>query len=279
MEDYLHHRRLRSFIDGAGSMAALLAAGILWFVWLWGATVPALLAGVALGVLLRRAVTEYRRRTLTSREAALRRRLGGELLLEEMLLAPPRQAHFQAALLLGERYPLTMTRVTEDGMLCQSGGDVVLVRCLPVPETVEAGVMDVLACQRACRRQGAARGVLCVTGRVGAKAEAAGEDGLVPVRLIRRETLLTLAGRACPATDAQLVALGKRRRRSRLPDALRALTRRTLAPEKAERYMLYGLALMLLYVVTGLAYYPLPGALCLTLSIACRVKRYPPETL
>lgn len=273
MEDYLHRRRLRSLIDGAGSRAALIAAGVLWFVWLWGATVPALIAGIALGVLLCRAVTEYRRRTLTGREAALRRRLGGELLLEEMLLAPPRQAHFQAALLLGEQYPLTMLRVTEDGMLCQSGTDVVLVRCLPVPETVEAGVMDVVACQRACRRQEAARGVLCVTGRVSAKAEAAGEDGLVPVRLIRRETLLTLAGRACPATDAQLVALGKRRRRSRLPDALRVLSRRTLAPEKAKRYMLYGLALMLLYVVTGLPYYPLPAALLLALSVACRLRR------
>lgn len=276
MQTYLRKGRLSATADDVGLRVVILALGIGWFVYLWGLTVPALLAGCALGILGQMALTSYRRRTVHLREAALRRCLGGEMMLEEMLLAPPKQAHFQTALLLGERYPLTMERVTPDGMLCISHGERILVSCAAMPEGSEVGQGQLAAYQRACRAHQVERGVVCVTGKCSSKTEAWAEEGPVPLRIIRRDTLLDLAGRACPATDEQLVALGQRRRR--LAPA-GGLWRNILRRDKAKRYLLYGTGLMLLYVLTGLKYYPVPGAACLVMSVLCRVGKREKEYL
>jgi len=269
MEQYLRKNRFGTFVDGAALRLLILLAGIGWFVYLWGLGLPSLLAGTALGILGQLLLTRWRLSTVTRREQALRRRLGGELMLEDMLLAPARQAHFQAALLLGERYPLEMLRVTDDGMLCRSGEDTLLVSCLRIPVDSELSAGDLAACQRACKAQGAARGVICPLGKVSAKILARAEAGRIPLRIIRREELLQLAGQCSPATDEQLVALGKRRRRPDTPGVMQVVLRR----EKAGRYMLYGTALMALYILTGVRFYPVPGALCLTLGVLCRCAR------
>ena len=196
-------------------------------------------------------------------------------MLEEGLLAPKKRAHFQAALLLGLRYPLTMERVTEDGMLCLSGGEHLLISRVALPEACEAGTSAMAEIQRTCRLHGAARGVACVTGRVSEKTVAWAAQGVVPVKIIRRETLAALAGQAHPATDAELVELGKRKKRL----APGGLMQTALRREKAKTYMLYGLRLTLLYVVTGLWYYPAPGIACLVLSVVCRCRREEEEKL
>ena len=192
-----------------------------------------------------------------------------------MLLAPKKHAPFQAALLVGLRDPLTMERVTEEGMLCLSGDERLLISCVALPETCEAGTSAMADIQRACRLHGAARGVACVTGRVSEKTVAWAAQGVVPVKIIRRETLAELAGQARPATDEQLVALGRRKKRL----APGGLMQTALRREKAKTYMLYGLGLTLLYVVTGLWYYPAPGIACLVLSVVCRCRRETGEKL
>lgn len=265
MQRYLRKARLSTALDDLGLRAAIMLGGMGWFVYLWGVTVPALLAGIALGVMGQLLLSQLRSRTVRGREAALRRRLGGELMLEEILLAPPKQAHFQTALLLGERYSLTMERVTPEGMLCRSGEEKLLISCIPLPEEAEAGQGNIVSVQRACRMHGVGRGVACVTGRCSARVEAWAAEGSIPVRIIRRDVLLELAGQACPATDEQLVMLGKRKKRPALIGAGGRLLRR----DKARTYWLYGLGLMLLYVVTGLPYYPIPGGACLLLSVGC----------
>lgn len=264
MQSYLRKARLSAVADDVGVRLALFALGIGWFVYLWGLGIPALLAGLALGMMGQLALRHFRRRTVGRREAVLRARLGAEMLLEEILLAPPRQAHFQTALLLGAAYPLTMERVTEDGMLCSSGGERLLVSCVALPEGCEAGQGHIIAIQRACRRHGAVRGVACVTGRCSARVEAWAMEGVVPVKIIRRERLLQLAGRMSPATDEQLIRLGERKKRP--AGAGRLILRR----DKAKTYMLYGMGLMLLYIVTGLRYYPIPGGVCLLLGVLSR---------
>ncbi len=269
MEQYLRKNRFGTFVDGAALRLLILLAGIGWFVYLWGLGLPSLLAGTALGILGQLLLTRWRLSTVTRREQALRRRLGGELMLEDMLLAPARQAHFQAALLLGEQYPLEMLRVTDDGMLCRSGEDTLLISCLRMPADSELSAGDLAACQRACKAQEAARGVICPLGRVNAKILARAEAGRIPLRIIRREELLQLAGQCSPATDEQLVELGKRRRRPDNAGVMQVVLRR----EKAGRYMLYGTALMALYILTGVRFYPVPGALCLTLGVLCRCVR------
>ena len=130
MERYLRRKRLGGVLDEMGLRALIALGTVMWFVWLWGLGMPALLAGLALGLMGQMALTRWRRRAVEKRERALRRQLGGEMLLEDMLLQPPRRAHFQAAMLLGQRYPLRMERVTEDGMLCLSGEERLLVSCL-----------------------------------------------------------------------------------------------------------------------------------------------------
>ena len=265
MQNYLRRARLSTVADGVGLRALLLALGIGWFVYLWGLGVPALLAGISLGLMGQLALRHLRRRTVDRREQALRCRLGGEMLLEDMLLAPAKQAHFQCAMLLGARYPLTLERVTEDGVICRSGEETLLVSCVALPEQGDAGMGHVLTIQRACRKHGIRRGVACVTGRVSPKVEAWAAEGTVPVRIIRRGTLLQLAGIMSPATDEQLIELGKRRKRPAAAGG--GILRR----DKAKKYMVYGVGLMLMYVVTGLKYYPIPGAMCLVLAVLSRL--------
>ena len=267
MEQYLRKNRFGAWMDGLGLRALIQAAALGWFVWLWGLALPSVAAGMALGAMGQMALTLYRRCTVVRRERALRCRLGGEMMLEDMLLAPARQAHFQAALLLGERYPLTMLRVTDDGMLCQYRGETLLIACLRMPPECELGTGDLAACQRACREHGAVRGVICPLGKVTPKVAARAEQGRIPLRIIRRDALLELAGQCSPATDDQLVELGKRRRR---PAAQGEFWKALLRRDKAARYMLYGTALMLLYVLTASPLYPGPGAVCLTLGVFSR---------
>jgi hypothetical protein len=40
--------------------------------------------------------------------------------------------------------------------------------------------------------------------------------------------------------------------------------------EKAARYWGYGLFMLILYILTGSAWYAMPGTVCLTLSVVCR---------
>lgn len=274
-QSYLRKARLSTVADDLGLRMVIMLAGLGWFTYLWGLGMPALLAGTALGILGQLGLTHYRRMTVGRRETALRRRLGGEMLLEEILLAPARQAHFQTALLLGEIYPLTMERVTEEGVLCQSGEERLLVSCMALPEGTEVSQGQIIALQRACKAHGVRRGVACVTGRCSARVEAWAAEGSIPVRVIRRERLLDAAGRLSPATDAQLVELGKRRKRL-APSGLR---RMILRRDKAKTYWLYGTGLMLLYVVTGLAYYPVPAGLCLMLAVLSKIWRGGEEKL
>ena len=267
MEQYLRKNRFGTWMDSLGLRVAIQVAAIGWFVWLWGLALPSLTAGMALGAMGQMALTLYRRCTVVRRERALRSRLGGEMMLEDMLLAPARQAHFQAALLLGERYPLRMLRVTDDGMLCRYRGEVLLISCLRMPPEAELSTGDLAACQRACREHGAARGVICPLGKVTPKVAARAEEGRIPLRVIRREVLLALAGQCSPASDEQLIELGRRKRR---PAATGGLMQGLLRRDKAAKYMMYGTALMVLYVVTGAVMYPGAGAVCLALGVLSR---------
>ena len=276
MERYLRRKRLGGVLDEMGLRALIALGTVMWFVWLWGLGMPALLAGLALGLMGQMALTRWRRRAVEKRERALRRQLGGEMLLEDMLLQPPRRAHFQAAMLLGQRYPLRMERVTEDGMLCLSGEERLLVSCLLRPPECEANPGDLLAFQRAARAHGVRRCVLCLTCQCSAAARAWAETSAIPVRIISRETMLALAGQASPATDEQLIALGQRRNR---PGPGGSVLRTILDRSKAGRYMFYGTAMVVLYVLTGLKWYPLPGLALVLLAVTSRYLAREKETL
>lgn len=276
MERYLHRNRLSEVMDGLGLFVLfqLLACG--WFVWLWGVRIPSLLAGGSLGMLLWQARSQWRKRTVDRREKALRCRLGAELMLESMLFSEAKEAHFKAALLLAERWPIAMLGVEEEGVICRQGEETLLIRCIRLPEESEVSMGDLLAAQRAVRRLKADRAVLCVLGKTTAKIAARAEQALVPLRIIGRETLLSLAGRYAPATDEQLIELGKRRRR---PAGQGGVIRLIFRPGKARRYHLYGQMMLILYILTGSRLYAVPGMVCLTMAMMCRVRRRETELL
>lgn len=276
MERYLRRNRLAETLDGIGLRALffLLATG--WFVWLWGLNVPALLAGAALGILLCTARREWRKRTVHRREKALRSRLGAELMLEDMLMAEPGEAHFRAALLLAERWPITLQSLKEEGVMCRQGEETLLIQCIRMPETGELSEGDLLAAQRAARRVQAKKAVLCPLGKAPPQILCKAESALVPLRIIPRSTLLELAGRYAPATDEQLVALGKRKRRLA---AQGSIARLIFRPDKARRYHLYGQGMLLLYVLTNMRLYALMGLICLTMAVMSRWGRRQREML
>lgn len=268
MERYLRRNRLSEVLDGIGLCVLLFFLGVMWFTWLWGLNAASLLAGAALGLLLWTARGQWRKRNVHRREKALRSRLGAELMLEDMLMAEPKEAHFRAALLLAERWPITMQAVREEGVMCRQGEETLLIQCIRMPADGEVSMGDLLAAQRAVRRVKADRAVLCVLGKTPPKVAARADMALVPLRIVRRETLLDLAGRYAPATDAQLIELGKRRCR---PQG--SMVNLVFRRDKAKRYHMYGLGMLVLYVLTGMRLYAVPGMVCLTMAVLCRTRR------
>lgn len=274
MEQFLRRRRLSDLMDTLGVCVLIFALALMWFVWLWGLCMPSILAGAALGCLGLTARAHYRRRSVARRERALRFRLGGEMWLEDMLLSPAQEAHERAAQLLAQRYRLVRLSAHAEGVLCRQGEETLLVQCVRMPPSGELSASDLAAAQRAVRQHRADRGVVCALGRVPVRIAAAAEQTPVPLRIVTRDTLLALAGRLSPATDAQLVTLGKRRRRH-----TGSLTALIFRHDKARRYFTYGLIMLTLYILTGAGLYAVTGLTCLTMAVLCRTGRSLPEML
>lgn len=266
MQDYLQRTRLAGRMDEAGGTLVLLAGSVLFFLLLWGVRIAALLAGIAAFALLMLLRARTRERRLQSREVRLRRQIGGEMKLEAWTLCPPRRAHSEAALLVMEALGGQMVRVLDTGMLCCVQGKQTLLACAQLPAGEKLTARDIAAFQRACLDAGAEAGVLC--GADGLTEGAKRQSFLAPsVHALSRARMIALAGAAFPATDAQLVALGKRKRRA---GQAKTALRRMLEPHRARQYLLYGLMLCGLYILTGQRFYPLPGAACLMLMALCR---------
>lgn len=268
MQEYLQKTHLGGVMNEAGTVLALLFCSLGGFVLLWGLRPMALTAGTAafiLCLLLRRRTRAAR---LQHRENQLRRRIGGELKLEEWTVCPSSRAHFETALLLGGRETLVMERMLEEGVLCRAEKGHTLVACAQLHRAEQLTARDVAAFQRACLRSGAESGYLC--GASGA-SDAAREQAELPppVRLVDRERMITLAGAANPATDSQLVSLGRRKRKI---SGAGSLPRQALQPDRAEKYLLYGSLLLGLYLLSGQTHYVIYGLLCLSLMTACRVR-------
>lgn len=267
MEQYLRKTRLGTAVDAFGGHFALFFCCILAFVLLWGMRLSALMAGCAAFAMtvLVRARTHTRR--LERREERLRRRLGGEMQLEAWITKPPRQAHREAALLLSTVYPLTVERTLETGAICMLHEERLLIVCAQLPVGEKASARDIAALQRVCTRHCLTRAVLCGAEGWTEKAQRQAEH-TPKVTLLERERMIVLAGAVWPASDAQLVELGRRKRAQRQTGAWRE---RVLDVRRAENYLLYGLMLVGLYLLTGQAVYPLPGIVSLMLMAACRV--------
>lgn len=268
MQEYLSRTRLGAVMDHLGGTLAMLGVSMAFFILLWGVRLSAITAGAALFVMLMMLRERLRKKRLKRREAALRRRIGGELKMEKWLVAMPERAHFEAALLLAQCYPLTVEKTGENGAQCrlQSDGEKLLIACAQMPAGEKLSVQRVAAFQRQCVRCGAARGVLCAVGEMVGEARKQAE---MPPRIvtISREKMIALSGEICPATDEQLIALGRRKHQGNIE---KAFVRTALSPFRDRQYLLYGLLLTGMYLLTGAFLYLLPGCFCLVCMALCR---------
>lgn len=265
MQEYLQESRFRRWMDALGFHVAAAALCTGWFIFLWGFTLPACLAGAGLTLLIVMVRQKTRDGRLKRREKNLRRRIGGELALEKLLLCDPLQAHEEMAALLSRDHPLAIEKITPAGALCRMKAETILIAFCPLPSSATVHAEQVLALQRDCSLLNAHRGVLCAPCSLSSDAYAQADSPL-PVTMLSREALIARFGRFHPATDAQLVALGRRRKRPSMGQWLPLI----LQPGRAPRYGFYGALLLGLYTLTHRWYYALPGLICVSLAVTCR---------
>lgn len=269
MQEYLLKNSFREKMDAIGFCLLVLALCLCWFMLLWGVRLQALIAGFGLWglcLMLRHKTRDHR---LVRKEQKLRRRIGGELLLEKLLFSAPEKAHFEAALHLSLAENLVLERMTGHGVLCKKGEERLLLSFFQAPACTILSARDVLFLQRAALQEKAAALWLCAPCTIDGAAQTQGEKKL-PVRFISREQLVHLLGNAAPATDRQLVELGKEKQKH-IP--FKNVLRIIFQPHKARRYALYGLLLLFLYTLTGLPYYAAPGLICVFLAAVSRCFR------
>ena len=266
MSQYAKKTPLAAWMDKLLLRLAILAAGVGWFIFLWGVSLPALMAGLAYGTLLLTCLERFLRLTVRQREERIRRRVGGEIALDALLTQDVQHASFQAALWLDA--PIELQRSTAVGVLGKLEGQSVLIQAVNLHPTATVDVQRLIEARREAMRQKVDASILCLTSPLSRDAEAYAETGTPRLKIVPRDKLLRLAGACSPATDEQLRALGGQRRKH--VGAKRWL-RHILAPKRAKRYFAYGVGLALLYFITGLPYYPLPALICLTLCILCKL--------
>ena len=268
MQEYLQKTRLSAVLDELGFHILSLLACFLWFFAQWGVRLSAVAAGLALYVLVLLLRKKIRDGRVARREEALRRAIGGELALERLCLEDAAKAHFETAVLLSLRYPLTLLRTGEEGTLCALKGKKLLLFFLQAPEKSQVSAAQVLSLQRSAKQSGADWALLCAPCGVSkeAREQAQAEPG---VFFLSRDTLISVFGSANPAQDAQLLAL-KSLRKKRIS---RHLEPAIFHPKRAGRYAFYGALLLAMYLFTHLPYYAVPGMICVFMAAFCRCAR------
>ena len=264
MESYRPKTALASAADHLLRVLLAWAAGVGWFVALWGLCLPALTAGTALGGLFWLCTRLLGKKQVQKKEAALRQTLGGELALEKLLLASPDEAAFQCVQWLQARTRLQI----ESGGLGIWDGETVLFRLFaqhPGTEISSQQVSETI--RKACQAQ-VQRILLCTTAPLSSAACRLAETAEPSLRLVGREELIQLAGACCPATDEDLCRLKQRKPKRR---SAREWMKIILHPSRAKRYFWYGVGLAALTLATGQRFYPIPAAVCLLLFAGCKI--------
>lgn len=260
---------LANILDHLFRCMIACCAGICWFVYLWGLRLTALTAGLALGGLIWLLLRQFVNMITRKREQQIRRMIGGEMALNRLLLLPPRHAGFQAALWLMPRYPIVMQKAVDWGITGLLNGKEVLVRVLAQHNSLPVSAQQIVETVRELRKLQIKHCLLCLTSAVQQEAVAYAAQAEEEITLIQRQELIELAGLCHPATTEELhsLAAGKKKiRRSK-----REWLRQILNPSNARKYLCYGITFVILALVTGQAYYPLPAIACLALYVLCKL--------
>lgn len=268
MQKYRPKSLAASIADHIFRLITSCAAGIVWFVWLWGVRFTSITAGIALGGLLWLCIRQFGLMSTRKKEQQMRRIIGGELALKKLLLMPPRHAGFQTALWIAPRFPLVMHKAVDWGVTGTLGEKQTLVRVIAQHESQPVSVQQVVEVLREIRQMKMDRCLLCLTAPASKEAENYAREADPPIRIISRNELIDLSGLCSPATDEQLSHIRKSKKDRRSKTEWLQLV---LEPERARRYFWFGIGLSILALATGQAYYPLPAAICLLLYALCRL--------
>jgi len=247
------------------------ALGIGWFIALWGVCLPALTAGLALGMLFWMCARQFSKQMTRRREEQMRRMIGGELALDRLLLEPPRKAAFQCALWLAPRYPLVMQKAVEWGITGMLEGKKTCIRLIAQHPSQAVTAQQIVECAREASDRQLEQTLLCLTAPALSDASAYAGSLDPPMHIIHREELIELAGYAHPATDEDLHRLSRQKRTRHSPKEWLAVI---LDASRARRYFWYGTGLSLFSLLTGNRYYPIPAAICLGLFAGCKLRDY-----
>ena len=261
--------RLAGRIDRLGLYLLIILASIGWFYVLYGRIVPSLFAGLSLSVLIACAIRLGERKTLRRREAALRQRIGGEMAIESLLLQSKKSATNNIISWITQTLLLENFVHKANGVLADHESGRVFISCLQKHPSSQATVDDVLAAVRHARRETVDTCIVCATCDFSGQAIQHANELSPRTRLLGRSGLISMAGTAAPATDEQLRTLGKRRRQKFRRELWQ---KRLLDPGKKQRYLLYGIGLSLMYLLTKQLIYIIPAMICLGLFALCRRK-------
>lgn len=269
MQKYRPKTMLAELSDRLLRLMITSGIGVIWFVMLWGVTLPALTAGFALGGLLWLCLRQFCKRSTQKRELQMRRIIGGELALERLLLQPPHRAAFQAALWISPRFPVILEQTVDWGVTGMLRGQKVLIHLIAQHEKQLISVQQMVDALRETRKREARRCLLCLTAPATKDALSYAAAADPPICIISRDDLIELAGICTPATDEDLRKLSQRNQKRHSTQEWLAVI---LDAHRARRYLWYGIGLSLLAFFTRLPVYPFPAAVCLGLFLACRVK-------
>ncbi|MBR6525704.1 MAG: hypothetical protein IKT57_07010 [Clostridia bacterium] len=267
MQHYFMKNRISEHADAWGLNLLMLLGALAIFISLWGIRLPSFTAGAALylfWVILRRKGQLQRTR---GKEKSLRQRIGGEMMLEKMLLQNEQLNHMEIARLLTKDHSARTLSQTEYGVWFSSAsGKRILIRYLPLHADDTLRGADVAAAQRMCLKQNGNQIWLCVPGKI--SPQAIGQSALhPPVCLIERETLIKLIGSAYPATDRDLSALHRRMHRTH---PRRQWIRELFCPENAQRFARFAALMASLLFLTGQTVYAFSALWMMTLAALCR---------
>lgn len=271
MQKYRPKTLLAGITDRIFRVMAACGAGMAWFISLWGVTLPALTAGIALGGLLWLCVRQFTKRSTQKREKQMRRLIGGELALNRLLLLPSRHAAFQTALWIAPRYPLDIKKAVDWCVTGTLDGKNTVVRLICQHESMTVSVQQVVECVREAMDRHAQRCILCLTAPASKEALLYAANTDPPMEIVSRQELINLAGLHSPATDEDLSRLGKQKQ---VRHSAREWLAVVLDASRARRYFWYGAGLSALAALTRLPFYPIPAAVCLGLFIACKLRMH-----
>lgn len=261
-----------AFLD---KLALRLLVGIgcfAYFLFLWQHAALSLVAGLGLFALVLLSFSLLEKRTHTRRDRLRRERIGGAMAIEELILLPNAQAAQRICTLLCQALHAQPLRPA----IMRYQEDTWLVRCAQCLQGSSVGESDVLSAHRARAEAETAQCLLVSTGLLSPAAIRAAAWFDPPIRLIDGKQLAALAGRLHPATDEDIAALAKRRRKPFSLSRLRAIA---LSPTKLRQHLLCAFLLLLMYLSTRSMVCLISCLLSFLLAIACHRANRPGFTL